>query len=477
MFNTDKIQRLIFAIGFFLFAFYALRLGLAGGFLWIHIFLMSLIGGTLIFSFRDRYWLLIPISMLANITALSVFNRSINLIEVSVLVCIAVFLIHTALQKQSTYFHPNLSWPIYVHLLWVGVMFALNPIGMAFLGSENVGGRFYLNILMGALAFTVLLQQRCREKDAMFILIAGIMLSFILPIQVILRLRAIELNIFWHQSWSWPSSLLVLYLLSRYRHWNLRFLLFFLFATGIAMMSGKRATIGVILVLPLISTFFLHRQTALTLSRFAIIAIPLSVLLLTHGVMFTLPISAQRSMAFLPGRWDQSLEGMHEDLFRQEVRKLAYAEIRARPVLGRRGYALHRDELTYLLLASPTAESDMFGGHAETGNWHSTWLAFWVDFGLPAVLLYAAFSIILIRFGLRLYHQLPDRSYRKVLTGMLLLWFASHMIRSWTGGHSASIPLHRWWMLGMLVAIKQGYEWDKRKLSSSVDTQEEAQVS
>lgn len=120
-------------------------------------FFGATIGMTVVLTMRKHIWLLIPLCwpLAGNI---SVLPLPFNVQELAVMTAFAVFLAQVAMKQ----FQGVRGRVDYVDIfLWLNVaiiflMYIRNPVGVSALGSENVGGRPYLKVAMGFLAFIIL---------------------------------------------------------------------------------------------------------------------------------------------------------------------------------------------------------------------------------------------------------------------------------------------------------------------------------
>lgn len=465
--NLEKIHRLLLALVFVLLTVAAVYSAMRGQVYWLQILVLFVILGVISFYLRDRYWILLPIAMLSGITVMNIFDRQIRLSELALIACSVLFLLNTGVLRIPFRFNPVHSWPVYLHLLWVVFIFCLNPVGLAITGSQMIGARFYVQILMGAAMFTILANQAVSERAARQIILVGLLLSFVSPLLSYLDFQRdsmlIETDAFytWHQTLTRPASLLLYYALARFAKINnLRFLLLFGLAVLLVLLSGKRAAFVLTMMMPALAAALLHRTYTRALTRLALVGLLVASLMLGHGALFSLPLVSQRAMALLPGNWDHSVAHLREDVYRQNVHRYAWVEIRNSPLLGRRGYAMGREDLAYISHAAPTAGRDVFYGAAYTSNWHSMFLGLWVDFGLPAVFFFACFMAIALIYGRSLFKESRGNRHRNILSGILFLNLLATLITAYTSGHSAESPFNRWWILGLFIAIRRGIRRD-----------------
>ena len=223
-----------------------------------------------------------------------------------------------------------------VILAYLVTVFVRNPTGVSAFGSSRVGGRPYFNVFISALAYWVLarafLSVRLSQVLPLFMLMGQLfegVLGFITyhfpsTVPVLSRISG-GVNVeTYNEGYSLTATgegsrrqtflatlggPLVLALNSFFHPFTLgnplyifRFLAF-IFGLYCILLSGYRSMFVASFFWILASAYF--RRGTLDVYRIGILAFTaLALLLSMQGTIFNLPLSAQRTLSFLPGRWN-----------------------------------------------------------------------------------------------------------------------------------------------------------------------------
>jgi hypothetical protein len=253
-----------------------------------------------------------------------------------------------------------------------------------------------------------------------------------------------------------PAAALFYWLMARYRlrrffelSWRPVALLIL---GGITIYTGKRRASANLAIFPLIRAYVTRqdRGPAVFATMFAFVVIGL--LVMGQGNLYDLPLSVQRGLSVLPGKWDRRLESGSggKDLFREIVHAYGIQEIKKSPWVGRKGFAIDLMEIQWMTASSV---QQGYEGHAVAANWHSTWIGMWADFGLPAVVGWALFSFGSLLVALRRLRRLPPSSYRHTILVYYSMTIILMLIASRTSGHSALQPFQLWPLFGLMLAV------------------------
>jgi O-antigen ligase len=231
------------------------------------------------------------------------------------------------------------------------------------------------------------------------------------------------------------------------------FLVLMLVACGLVLLSGKRSALAAVPV-TLVVAAFIRKEYGFVLFWITSAFVTLAAIVVLHGSLFTLPMVAQRSLSWLPGRWDPSLAGMKggRDEFRVGLRELAIEKIKRDPWIGT-GYAVDR------VLAGRLNSIVGFGTEklvlmmATGSSWHNTWLGYAADFGIPGSVLQGVIYLYIIWIGWRLLRRLPEGSMMQVFVFYVVLHTFRDLASSHHDGHSSLGPYLRWWMYAIVIAI------------------------
>ena len=102
--------------------------------------------------------------------------------------------------------------------------------------------------------------------------------------------------------------------------------------------------------------------------------------------------------------------------------------------------------------------SDLYAGHAYSGNWHSTWYAYACDFGLPAMVMWAGFMLYAVFWDYRGFRKVVFGDYASTVYVYYSFALFFSLIFSYTSGHSAHTARDAWIVVGLLYAIRNGSE-------------------
>ena len=84
-----------------------------------------------------NYWMLIPFSLGASFPAVPIGGRSLEFPELAIVGCAVFFALRVASRKEKLQIFRTINIPILLFIAWVGMVFVLNPIGLAMLGSQT----------------------------------------------------------------------------------------------------------------------------------------------------------------------------------------------------------------------------------------------------------------------------------------------------------------------------------------------------
>jgi hypothetical protein len=443
-------------------------------FVQVYLLLFVLGGLAGVLALGSKYWLLIPIAFSFNLPAIPFGGRAFEFPEVVILLCSVVCALRYALGSRSVFLFRPAHAGVILYTVWAGIIFALHPVGLLVMGSASGGARFYFKIALAFASFLIVANQKVTDRDAKWIirlLLVGSIVSMTIniikyvffPSPVYTDPTAnVEEYYTWHQTMSVPAMFFMLWLVSRYkikeifslaRPWAL---FLFILCVVAAVISGKRAGFATVLLTPLAAAI-LRKEYFYVVCGAILAAILIAVLTLGQGDLFRLPLQAQRSLSYFPGKWDWEVRGQFQrsiDPFRKEMRELAWEKINQHPLVGQ-GYALNVHEVWGIV---SRGDLNMFTvlSLALGSSWHNTWLGIWADFGLPAVIFWAMFWIQSVAVGHQVYRRTIHGSVYRTLAMMILLYFIGDILRSWTSGHSADDPFTRWWMYGVILSIAAG---------------------
>lgn len=424
------------------------------------------IGLAAILLLDNRYWLLLPILSFAN---LSIPGLPFTGTELGCLTITAVHAVRLVLRRDSQRVRSFRIFVTFPLLFWMAFIFLLNPVGLAMFGSHTIGGRFYFDIVVGFSAFLSLASLCIDEKDARLLFYATLLsLLFAVtrdvvfprpdPDALVFSNTGLEQEVSARYAFITCSAVFMLL----FAKWSIRDVMVSPIRMSVLVLlalltiySGKRQAFGAIVLVPFFRMILKRKDVILTCAMGMLASMVLALAVIGDGVWFSLPLSAKRVVAVVAPRYEEETAGGIHDLFRQRMRKHAYAVIRENPYLGRRGFAMDLEDTRWLNFGG--GYSSLFAGHAYAGNWHSMWLAYACDFGFPGLFFAIFLWVYLFRFILH--------GNRLVARGVFLpacfLFFSYQLLValafSWVSGHASHSTCDTWIRYGMLLALFNGY--------------------
>lgn len=440
--------------------------------------MVSLVVGIGIFvgtflALGANYWMLIPFSLGAAFPALPVAGRFLDFPEVAIPGCSLIFLLRIATRKEQLRVFRRVNIPILLFMAWVGLVFVLNPIGFASFGSATIGARFYFKLVLAFAAFLIMSNRDYSERDmrwvfgflifgACFALIYGFGTTAFMGPQVDPTTGLVADEFYtWHQLLAGPPLTIAFLIFARWspkQVFSLRHMgLIFLYLTCILMVlvSGKRMAMLSIFIAPLVSAI-VYKQLLYIITALTIASASLAVVVAGHGQWFDLPLVAQRTVSWLPGDWDQELNGLQggADDFRAELRRVALKAIERNPVIGK-GFSIDiQDTLTAIGMGRFGGNTEIqAAGFALGRSWHNRWLGYAADFGIPLVIIQMTIFIAVLALAIRNFRVLGNSNLLGVFSLYVFIYTCRDIIASHTSGHTANDAFDRWWMYGILVTI------------------------
>lgn len=419
---------------------------------------------VIVLALDKYYWLLYPI---LGVTGIALPGLPFSASELGMILVLGMYCIRHALHKERAFkirLDTLVVFPVFV---WICMIWVLNPTGIAMFGSDSIGARFYIKIVLGFLMLLMLSSLRFSEKDCRILFRCLFVCTVYAFVKSILTAKFTRIQMgddFEEVSSNYQLlNAMSLYALtfSRYGFSQVfqsigRFS-FVLVCAALTVYSGKRRGLGTLFLIPLLRVFFTGRDKAATLCWGLFGAFVVFIAVAGHGSLWELPQAAQRSLSVVvPSFQTSSAMGM-KDIFRQEVHRYAKEVIRENPWFGRKGYAMSRNETAWILQAQARG-AEVFEGHAYAGNWHSVWYAFACDFGLPALFFWVLFLLYALTYIIQGFRRCRFELYSlSVYLYYSYLLFLG-VIFSSTSGHSSFAAMSTWGIYGMILAVRNGYE-------------------
>lgn len=447
------------------------------------------LGITTMLLLGNKYWMLIPFSLAASrLPTIPLGGRSVELPELAITACLVMFFLHLASRKEKLIIWRPASLPILLFTAWVGMVFVLNPVGLAAMGSNVGGARFYLKLGLAFAAFLILSSRTYTERDmrwiigfillgAFFSLGYGIISYAVTGPAIDAATGMVQKEFYtWHQELSVPAYTIAFVMFARFtprevfslqRPW-LPVLYFVCFL--MVLLSGKRLAMATMFLPPLIGAV-LHRQFVYIFVASALAAMGLSVVVLGQGQWFNLPLVAQRTVSWLPGDWDPELQGIKggTDDWRAELRHWALQNVKKDPLVGQ-GFAVDLQETVGAILASDRGGTMdiQVAAYALGRSWHNTWLGYAADFGIPLSVIQGILYLTIFVLTYRCFRYYGAKSLFGVFAMFLFIFTVRDLVASHTSGHSALDAWARWWMYGILISIYYAIPRQKKSAPISV---------
>ena len=445
---------------------------------------------SIMLALGEKYWLVIPFAFTAELPAIPIKGRMLDLPEIVAVLATLVFLIRYAVKRQTFTLFRTEHAPFLLFTGWAVLIFILNPVGLSDAGAALGGARFYAKILLALAAFIVMANQEISDQDCKWIfilLLVGAFLESAYKIAAYFQLFGMTTDISsapdpddfysWHQALAHVPILLISLGFARYRASELFSLnrLWAVFLFGICVitvaLSGKRAALASIPIIAIVAAV-MRREWAFLMFWLSGAIIAGGIVVIGHGELFHLPLTVQRAMSALPARWDSELGYMEggQDLFRAELRRMAIKKIEKDPWVGT-GYQVDLSLAQTLALqyASRGGDTELQVTPFAMGSaWHNTWLGYAADFGIPASVCAAFIYFFVLKLSYRTTLALPRGSMRATLTSYFFLTTFTALLRSYTSGHSAEDAFGRWWSYGALISLWLSYNRSAASKASDI---------
>jgi len=411
-----------------------------------------------------RVWLIYAFGMNLSMPAPFAFGKSFSIREVLCLMLLAQALFQMGTHRQ-VFRVVQLRYIFFLlYTGWAALVLALNPIGFAVFGSDVVGGRFYFQLFLITAVFLILSQGEIRKGDAkwfVWLVMSSALLNLAYAIH---SYQAVDIPFegmvgeedyySWHQVLAIPSTVLLKFLFARYS------LSYFLSLSGwywvpvlglsyvVVLLSGKRAAVANSVLYPLLTTF-IRRQWIMVILTITFAFFAAILLAYGQGRYYELPLTVQRAISYLPGKWHATADLGVEDPFRRMLREDAMDRIEQNPIIGK---GISVDVNSYW--ADRLIGGQQITGNLAGGSWHTTWLGIAADFGIPAAFFWGFMLMQVTVISYRLFRGFPEGSYLKTMAGYLFITIIALWTNSWTSGHAVLDAFNYWWLLALLFPLQ-----------------------
>ena len=331
--NDSPIEaRVISAIGVVLAILCALLAGTLAGTGAIAL-LLALLGSiavlAVVLALHDRIWILIPgFWYLTSKVGLASFTLPFSMRDLTVMLVFGVFVLLLALRVIRTHLKMGpLDWLVLLNCGYLGIVYMRNPVGTLATGSNIVGGRPYFEAVIGLMAFVVLSRMTMQPALArllpLFSCVPQVADSLLSTTQLY-SLQSFsppldsssQLNRF--TAFSEGAKAGMLTLLSYFPPLSLlspgrlfRFLCFLAVCAGFAF-AGFRTDIMFMGFAFAMAAYFRNGIRNAAVVILAIVVIGAGLVTLQNAGL-ALPLTAQRALSFLPGKWDPEARNDADD--------------------------------------------------------------------------------------------------------------------------------------------------------------------
>ena len=458
-----KVYQVVFGLLFVVLGIYCVQAISSGSTGLFRMVAAIIVLAGIVLALDRRYWILFVI---LSTVGWSIPNLPFSGMELSWLVVVAIHWMRIAFHRDASAKLDRGILAAMPFILWVLLIFCLNPVGLARYGADTMGGRFYFQIFLSFFAFMAVSSLVFDEKDAKFVFWTLFICCAVSGIRSIIRHEIKNLNedIAMGGSSYYLIPMTHVYILCCSR-WSLSSIIkrphrLFLFTISaiLSLVSGKRQMFGRVVLCPLFRVFVTKRDFMLTAFLGLLGLLCVFVAVAGDGTFYTLSPGVRRSLAIVvPSYKTRSDDGGMDDLFRREVRKEAYALIRDKPLLGRKGFAMDFEQTVWQNTSGKNARN-LYAGHAEAGNWHNLYLAYACDFGIPGFVL----AMILLLYSLNYAYQACRIINTSGYYQACCLFFAFKIfdlaIFGWVSGGSAISTYLLFNHLGLLIATVNGFK-------------------
>jgi len=420
---------------------------------------------ALMLRLGKKVWLVFAFGMNIDVPAPVAFGKSFTFPEALCLLVVVQALFQMGMRRQyyEVFRFRNTFFLLYCG--WVMLVLVMNPIGFAIFGSDVVGGRFYFQLFLVTIVFLILASGEVDEKSARWFILLNLFSTIINTIYWAHAWRPMDMSFdgaageedyySWHQVLAIPGSVAVKFL---FAHYSLNY---FLSLTGmrwipvivgayvVILLSGKRMAVATAVATPFFTTL-MRKQWALGVMAAVSVAVSALILAQGQGRFYELPMTVQRAISYLPGKWKPAADLGAEDPYRKTLRDEAMDRIRQHPFIGRGISVSVNDYWVDRIIGS-----EQITGNLAGGSWHTTWLGYSADFGIPAAFFWGFILIQMTILSCRVARGFPEGTLLKTMSGFILITLCSLWMNSWTSGHSVQDPLNYWWLFALLFPLQR----------------------
>lgn len=409
-----------------------------------------------------------------------------NLWMVAVAISFGVSFTHRIMDKRMRFLHvPSLNRPLlFFAAVVVATMTMRGDLGFHFSGGDTVGGRKYIEILLGILAYFALTARKIPrdkvQRYLAFFFLSGALVAisilygriphffdfiflFIPPSGYSFENEIIPpgmLNISFFRPFATAGGAVFAYILVRYGIREMfspgrRFLLIlFMGVVVVTLMSGSRLA----LVLMAMTFTFQFCLEGLLRTRLAIVLAVLCLLAAVATAPFVtrLPVSIQRTLAIFPIKVDPyaAATAAESTEWRKQIWRITIPEIPKYLLLGK-GYAISSQDLEFITDRSFSQYRAEDRAATIAGDYHNGPLSVIIPLGIWGVIAFLWLILAGVRVLFRNYRY-GDPGLKNLNTYLYASYLVSIVVFCFVFGALASGLYSFTGILGLSVAINGG---------------------
>jgi len=456
-----KVFQVVFGLGLFVIVAFSTKSMMFGSTMLAKLLACGSLGSVVVFTLDKKYWILSAFlfGFLDQIPHLKFTGA-----ELGSLLLVSVFFVRMALRRDQKVLGSRVLVLAAVPFLgWMCLVWSMNPTGMNMFGSSTIGGRFYFKVILSFLSMCCLSSMAFSESESKLLLVAFIVGNVVCVAKNLVFGSAEDVLAQDGTHYQFAHlSYVASFILCRYSASEILSLVwpFFSFASSflLVLYSGNRHSFGQTVLVGLLVPFLLRRDRIRTMFLVFVGLFLVGFVVAGQGHLWRLPYGVQRSLSFLPGRWDSRLENYgFQDQFRATLRMYAKEHIRENPWFGDGGFSIDLNDAAWNYFTVARSTEARIYGHAITRNWHNVWLGMAADFGIPLSVAWALFIVVLLFNGFRWVRSCqPGTWSRTACAYFYLIMVVTAVDFFFNGGHTAKTPERFFLWTGMLCAVHNG---------------------
>ena len=450
--------QIVFGLAVFGLGTFLVHSAMNGSYGTVRIVVFGLLAVAVALLLDKNYLLLCP---LFSIYHVAVPGLPFSLNELGALSFLTLFFVRLSMKREKLAPAHPYTWFAWPYFVWALMTYFRNPVGLAMFGASGIGARYYFDICLGFFVLLAFSRVRFSDKQCNTLFWWMVAVSALTVVRNYFMQDA-DADDAWtyedsnHSTRYWldPVVFVALLLMCRYCVADIlksvrRF--FFVSATiALIVYSGRRTYTGYAFLAPFFLAVMRGREKFLTLVCALAAMTVVMFIAVGNGRAYELPLSVQRALSPLPGKWDRSLDNYGtKDLFREEMKRLAKEEIAKDPLFGRGGLQLSFEEVAWAHRSDSRGSTGE--GMAQVGNWHNKFWGMSADFGLPAGFFLYIFACAAGWYAFKNRFSMRGGGARSALALYYSLLLFYDLV--FTMGGSAMTPSTRWPQFAFLLAL------------------------